>query len=107
METKYKTFHFQEIGWFINFSPVGNTGKYSDYEVVLATGQGSGTGTEKRLRLGEALSKPEFEENYPHTVGYFKVFWGEECPVLNRAYLEIRQINSIEEFWAFLNAMNL
>ncbi len=48
----------------------------------------------------------EFEKNYPHTVGFFKETIDKETSFwLN--YLEIRVIRSLEEFWKFLNDLNI
>jgi hypothetical protein len=102
LEAKYKTFHLLEIGWFIHFPIQGNTGKYPDYDVVWVDGKSE---SEKRLKLRNILELPEVENHYPHTVGYFKTPYGDLNS--NREYLELREIRTVEEFWAFLNAVNL
>jgi hypothetical protein len=106
LEIKYKAFHFQEIGWIINFPVAGNVGKYADYDIELVDGKNEESTKEKRLKLQVVLSMPEVEQNYPHTVGYFKVSWGEAADS-KQEYLELREIRTVEEFWAFLNAVNL
>jgi len=52
------------------------------------------------------LDNPEFEQNYPHTVGYYKDSSGEGAK-LDPEYLEIRKISTVEEFWLFLNAVDI
>ena len=106
LKTKFKAFHFVEIGWFINFPLEGNAGKYADYKVVLVKDKPGELTPEKTLKLGEVLGCPEIDDHYPHTVGYYKVLWG-DYPESKPAYLELREIRSVEEFWAFLNAANL
>ena len=53
----------------------------------------------------EIVDSPDFE-CFPHTVGYFKGAV-EEKDDSEFAYLEIRIIRSIEDFWKFLNDLNL
>jgi len=105
LDTKYKTFHFQEIDWFLYFPLEGNKGKYADYNVVLVEGNET-RARGKKLKLGEVLEKPEIERNYPHTVGYFKAS-DDSGTYSNCVYLELREIQTVEEFWGFLNAVNL
>ena len=104
LETKFKTFHFKEIDWFISFPVGGNAGKYADYAVVFVDGSTEKSGREKRVKLREVLDLAQVEQNYPHTVGYFKASCG---GYVKSEYLELREIRSVEEFWAFLNAVNL
>ena len=106
LETKYKMFHFQELGWVINFPVTGNVGKYADYDVELVDRKNGTSTNEKRLKLRDVLERPAVEQNYPHTVGYFKVPWGDAADS-KPEYLELREIRTVEEFWAFLNAVNL
>ena len=99
-----KTFHFKEIDWFISFPADGNVGKYADYDVVFVEGAPEKSAYEKKVKLHEILDLPQVEQNYPHTVGYFKL----PCEGFSKPeYLELREIRSVEEFWAFLNAVNL
>ena len=60
----------------------------------------------KQVRLEEILENPEFEKCYPHTVGYYKEFSGEGTE-FKPEYLEIRRISTVEEFWLFLNALDI
>ena len=104
MEGKSKNFHFQEMDWLISFPSTENIGgKYLYYSVEF-------TNRKKRqeksqIRLMEIVDSLDFE-CFPHTVGYFKGA-AEEKDDLEFAYLEIRIIRSIEDFWKFLNDLNL
>ena len=106
MDCPNKNFHFQEINWVVCFLSGGNAGKYRDYKVLLIDRKGKAGLSGKRMQLGEILDSAQVDQNYPHTVGYYKTrsVHGEES---EPQYLEIREIRSVEEFWAFLNAVNL
>jgi hypothetical protein len=97
-----KCFHFQEINWTITFPAEGNKGKYSNYTVTL----NKGTQPEAIAKLGEILESPEIEQQYPHTVGYYKTAFTEH-PTQPFQYLELRRIKTVEEFWLFLNCLDL
>lgn len=100
-----KKFHFQEIDKIIQFPCQGNKGKYLNYQVQIKTPQTHKQSTQN-IPLSTFLESTEIEENYPHTVGYYKQAQdGNEG--FQPEYLEIRRICSIEEFWGFLNAQNL
>ncbi len=103
---KYKKFHFQEIDGLIYFPTEGNVGKYRNYTVFLADRRNKGVQSEKCVKLGDFLESPEIEQNYPHTVGYFKVSSG-EGGTFKPEYLELRIIKTVEEFWLFLNALDI
>jgi len=60
----------------------------------------------KAAILGEFLDSLEVDNNYPHTVGYYKESKGEGAS-FQPEYLELRKIRSIEEFWLFLNASDI
>jgi hypothetical protein len=100
-----KKFFFLEIDKIVYFPIQGNRGKYSNYRVQLKT-----TKTINHLGittiLGEFLDGQEVENNYPHTVGYYKESTGEGAS-FKPEYLELRKICTIEEFWLFLNASNV
>jgi hypothetical protein len=100
-----KKFYFQEIDKIIFFPLEGNKGKYRNYNVQTKTTK---TISKPGLQtiLGELLDSPEVENNYPHTVGYFKESAGEGSD-FKPEYLELRKIRIVEEFWLFLNACNL
>ncbi|MCW4017939.1 MAG: hypothetical protein NWF00_04580 [Candidatus Bathyarchaeota archaeon] len=105
MDSQSKKFHFQEIDWVISFPVDGNKGKYREYAVVLLE-SGGGASEVKSLRLGEILDRAEIDNQYPHTVGYYKTCAGKDAD-FKPEYLELREIRTVEEFWAFLNAANL
>ena len=54
----------------------------------------------------EIMDGAEFEKNYPHTVGFFREPIEEDID-FSYNYLEIRVIRCIEEFWKFLNDVNI
>jgi hypothetical protein len=59
-----------------------------------------------QVSLMELVDNAKFENSYPHTVGFFRE------PIIDdanycSAYLEIRIVRSIEEFWKFLNDLNI
>lgn len=60
----------------------------------------------KRIKLGEVLDRPEVDTNYPHTVCFYKVSFGKGAN-FKPEYLELRKIESVEEFWLFLNALDI
>ncbi len=89
----------------ISFPESGNRGrKYLYYTVFLSNLKKEDP--EVQACLADVLGNPQFENSFPHTVGFFKDSDGEL--VRNRPlYLEIRMINSLEEFWKFLNDVDL
>jgi hypothetical protein len=95
-----------EIGWIVSFPRYGNKGKYCNYSVMLIDRKKGTTQPEKLLKLGEILENPEFERRYPHTVGFYKKSSGEGAE-FKPEYLEIRRISAVEEFWLFLNALDI
>ena len=105
MGYQLKKFHFQELDWVFCFPDSGNRGKYQDY-YVLFTDRKKQQPQEERVRLGEILNRSEFEDHFPHTVGFFKNSSGEGTN-FKPDYMEIRFVGSIEDFWLFLNAINL
>ena len=60
----------------------------------------------QQVNLGDLLESPEFEKRYPHTVGFYKDSsgGGEE---FKPSYLELRIIRMLEDFWMFLNALDI
>ena len=95
----------QELDWLIYFPSEGNKGKYCGYTVLLNDRKREGQHKEC-VTLGYVLERPEVEEHYPHTVGFFKAPCDEpECADLR--YMEIRTLHNVDEFWLFLNALNL
>jgi hypothetical protein len=106
LENETKKFHFIEIGWIVSFPRYGNKGKYCNYSVMLTDKKIGTAQPGKSIKLGEVLENPEFEKRYPHTVGYYKKSSGEEAN-FKPEYLEIRKIGTVEEFWLFLNALDI
>jgi len=105
LDYQLKKFHFQELDWIFCFPDSGNQGKYLDYTILFTERKKQPT-KEQPVKLGEILSKPEFEDHFPHTVGFFKSFSGDGAE-FKPDYMEIRFIGSIDDFWLFLNALNL
>ena len=101
---KFKVFHFQELDWLIYFPCEGNKGKYCGYTVVLK--ERKKAAAENSVKLGDIVERRELEEHYPHTVGFFKGSCDETVDC-NPQYMELRKIHNIDEFWLFLNALNL
>ncbi len=102
MENQYKKFHFQELGWLVYFPSDGNEGKYVTYSVTIK----KGSQPEMTAKLGEILEDLEFERNYPHTVGYYRFSSGEGAD-FRPEYLELRIIRCVEDFWSFLNTLDI
>ena len=100
-----KKFYFQDIDRIIEFPNLGNEGKYMGYRVRVKCTENVNDSVEPTV-LGQFLESTEVENKYPHVVGYFKDAEG-EGPNLRPQYLEIRKIATVEEFWLFLNALDL
>ncbi|HEX9261678.1 MAG TPA: hypothetical protein VF893_04040 [Candidatus Bathyarchaeia archaeon] len=105
MKNQFKKFHFQELDWLIYFPDSGNKGKYLDYTVIFKDRKRNPK-QEEYITLGRILGKSEFENCFPHTVGFFKSSSGEDA-VFKPDYMEIRIMRSLEDFWLFLNALNI
>lgn len=106
MENATKKFHFIEMDWLVYFPRCGNKGKYLSYSVMLVDRKKGTSQPENHVKLKEVLENLEFEERYPHTVGYYKECSGEGA-AFKPEYLEIRKISTVEEFWLFLNALDI
>jgi len=108
LERDWKIFHFQELNWLIFFPCTGNDGRKYLYYSVEFLDQGKGKARAK-VCLAEIVDSPEFEKSNPHTVGFFKgsVDVDEKKELGAASYLEIRIVRSVEEFWAFLNELNI
>ncbi len=100
-----KNFYFQEIEKIIEFPICGNQGKYFKYRVNIKNKDTANKSGNPAL-LSEFLAIPEVENNYPHTIGYYKESIGEGAE-FKPEYLELRKICYVEEFWLFLNACNV
>ncbi len=104
MERKSKKFYLQNLNWVISFPNSGNFGKkYLEYTVVLEDKNNS---SKTQSKLSDIVNHPKFEENTPHTICFFKEAEN-EAQFTERSYLEIRLIRSVEEFWKFLNDLDL
>ena len=104
LDNELKNFHFQEIEWVISFPHRGNENrKYLFYSVQFWDRK---NGSASTVCLTEKVDTPEFEAHFPHTVGFFKGQINDKTD-LKSSYLEIRMVNSIEEFWKFLNDLNI
>ncbi len=95
-----------EIDWLVYFPRYGNKGKYLNYSVILVDRKKGTSQSGKLVKLVEVLENPEFEKRYPHTVGFYKRS-SEEGADFKPEYLEIRRISNVEEFWLFLNALDI
>jgi hypothetical protein len=62
--------------------------------------------SKSQVTLTDIVDVAEFEKNYPHTVGFFREPIDKDTNY-GFSYLEIRVIRSIEEFWKFLNDLNI
>jgi len=99
-----KCFRFQELDWCICFPSTGNEGrKYLYYTVTLKNPK---KGNISQVRLKDLVDAAEFEQNYPHTMGFYKETIDNSVNLCSN-YLEIRVVRSIEEFWKFLNDLNI
>ncbi len=56
--------------------------------------------------LADIVDSPLFDNRYPHTVGFFRDSVDKEGN-FEANYLELRIVGSIEEFWKFLNDLNI
>jgi hypothetical protein len=95
-----------EIDWLVYFPRYGNKGKYLNYNVMLIDRKKGTAQLGKRVKLEEVLENREFETRYPHTVGFYKESSGDGAE-FKPEYLEIRKICTVEEFWLFLNALDV
>ena len=106
LRNETKKFHFMEMDLLVYFPSYGNRGKYLGYNVMLIYRRNGIAQTEKQVTLKEIFENPEFEKRYPHTVGYYRETTGEGVE-FKPEYLEIRRISTAEEFWLFLNALDI
>jgi len=104
LQGEFKRFHFQEQDWIISFPKQGNENKKYLYYTVKFTDFEKNRTAEMTLK--EIVDRVEFEENFPYTVGFFKAEINEETGS-KAHYLELRVVKSLEEFWKFLNDLNI
>jgi hypothetical protein len=105
LTAQFKVFHFLELDWLLYFPAEGNRGEYCRYTVLLKR-KGKENCEEQNVALGAVLERLELDEHYPHTVGFSKAA-SDEKPNAELRYMEIRRIHNVNEFWLFLNAVNL
>jgi hypothetical protein len=104
LRDELKRFHFQESEMIISFPKHGNEcKKYLCYSVQLTDLKKNET---TQVTLMEIVDRVEFEDNFPYTVGFFKNSIDEKND-FKAAYLEIRIVRSLEDFWKFLNDLNI
>ena len=106
METETKKFHFIDIDWLVYFPRYGNKGKYVNYSVIFIDRKKEQAQLGKIVKLHQVLENPEFEKRYPHTVGFYKESSGKGSE-FKPEFLEIRRINTVEDLWLFLNALDI
>jgi hypothetical protein len=106
LENETKKFHFVEMDWIVHFPRCGNKGKYLSYNVVFIDRKKEKNQPEQLVKLEEIVENRTFENSYPHTVGFYKASLG-EGEAFKPEYLEIRKISNVEEFWLFLNAVDI
>ena len=93
------------MGWIITVPNSGNKGKkYPDYSVLLSDLKKRSS--DENVCLIDIVENVEFQSKFPHTVGFSKSKICEP-PDAEPNYLEIRLIRSVEEFWKFLNDLDL
>jgi hypothetical protein len=105
LDKQCKIFHFQEVDWIVAFPDSGNQGRKYVYYSVFFTDRKKGK-LKAQVCLADVLESLEFEKNLPHTVGFFKESIGNDANA-GSSYLEIRIIRSVEEFWKFLNDLDI
>jgi hypothetical protein len=105
LSDQFKIFHFQELDWLIYFPNGGNRGKYWNYNVLFRNLKRSDQPI-CQVVLGDLLERPALEGCYPHTVGFHKGST-DEGEGYKPQYMEIRTIHNVDEFWLFLNALNI
>ncbi len=104
METNTKKFYLQEMDWIVSFPCSGNEGrKYLFYSVHFIDRKNKQS---KDVLIADIVDSPMFENGYPHTIGFFKNPVNSEFN-FDCNFLELRIVRCIEEFWKFLNDLNL
>jgi len=93
------------MDWLISFPDSGNEGRKYLYYSVAFKDRKKGNAMSQTC-LMDIVDAVEFEKNYPHTVGFFRASIDHDTD-FNCNYLEIRVIRCIEEFWKFLNDLNI
>jgi len=100
-------FHFKEIDWVIYFPTIGNEGRpYQKYGVAYRDRRRGITQPGVRINMEDVMEKPEIQENYPHTVGYFLHSSGKGKGWAPE-YLETRKVANLNEFFDFLRDFHI
>lgn len=95
-----KNFHFKELDLVVSFPDSGNCcKKYNEYSIILSNLKSKNV--ERNCRLIDVVESQEFQ-CFPQTVGFFK---SEVSSCFD--YLELRIIRCVEDFWKFLNDLDL
>jgi hypothetical protein len=105
METRSKKFYFQEMDWLISFPDAGNEGRKYLFYAVHFIDKRNKRNTPNAV-LADVVDSPMFENGYPHTVGFFRDPTDEKGN-FEAGFLELRIIRCIEDFWKFLNDLNI
>jgi hypothetical protein len=93
------------MDWLICFPDIGNEGrKYLSYSVQFIDRKNKKS--KPQTILADIVDFPMFESGYPHTVGFFRDLVDDEGN-FQANFLELRIIRCIEEFWKFLNDLNI
>jgi len=93
------------MDWILSFPISGNEGRKYLYYSISFVDRKNGN-FQAQISLGDIFENPKFEENLPHTIGFFRESRNTDANA-SLTYLEIRLIRSIEEFWKYLNDLDL
>ncbi len=93
------------MDWIIGFPYDENEGrKYLFYSVQFIDCRNKQS--KSQAILADIVDNPMFENGYPHTVGFFRSPIDEDGN-FEANFLELRIIRCIEDFWKFLNDLNI
>ncbi len=93
------------MDWIISFPNTGNDGrKYLFYTVQFIDRRNKQN--RHHTILADVVDNQMFENGYPHTIGFFRSSV-DESGSFEANFLELRVITCIEEFWKFLNDLNI
>ena len=92
------------MDWIISFPNEGNEGrKYLFYSVEFIDRKKK---KNSKTILADIVDSPMFENGYPYTVGLFKSPV-DDADDFEANFLELRIVRCIEDFWKFLNDLNI
>ena len=92
------------MDWIISFPNTGNEEKkYLFYSVHFIDRKNK---LNKHTLVADIVDNPMFENWCPHTVGFFRGPVDDEGN-FEKNFLELRTVRCIEEFWKFLNDLNI